>query len=260
MNVNYNNRKSLFLATNKNMMMKSLKLFVLTFLASVTVYWAQSQTIEELQQKYFDALGGKSKLATLKNMYQETSMEAMGMQVPSKMWVVFGEAMRQEIDVQGQKIVTFIGKDSGWTINPIMGSATAQPLPAQAVKGYTSVLTPGGEFASFKDNGYKATVEGKEDIDGKPAYKIKLVKDSTESIFYLDATTYYLTRSVIKADAMGQQVEIITTFSDYKKSPEGFTFPYSSVISNPMMGEIKATVTKMDINKPVDVKELQNAN
>lgn len=240
-------------------MMKSLKVIVLTLITTLSIYFVQAQTAEELQKKYFDALGGKAKLSTLKNMYQEITMEVMSMQVPSKMWIVFGEAMRQEIEVQGQKIVTFIGKDSGWTINPLMGSTSAQPLPAGAVKGYTAVLTPGGEFASFKENGYKVNVEGKEDINGKPAYKIKLSKDSTDSFFFIDVATSYLVRSIIKADAMGQSAEIVTTFSDYKKTPDGFTFPYSSVISNPMMGEIKATVTKLDINKTVDVKELQQA-
>jgi fructose-specific component phosphotransferase system IIB-like protein len=240
-------------------MMKSFKVIALTLLTTMGIYLVQAQTAEELQKKYFEALGGKAKLSTLKNMYQETTMEVMSMEVPSKIWIVFGEAMRQEVEVQGQKIVTFIGKDSGWTVNPLMGSTTAQPLPAGAVKGYASVLTPGGEFASFKENGYKVNVEGKEDINGKPAYKIKLTKDSADSFFFIDLATSYLVRSIIKADAMGQQVEIVTTFSDYKKTPEGYVFPYTSVISNPMMGEIKATVTKLDINKAVDVKELQQS-
>ena len=237
--------------------MKSLKVITLTLLTTLSIYFVQAQTVEELQKKYIDALGGKAKLATLKNMYQETTMEIMTMQVPSKMWIVFNEAMRQEVEVQGQKIVTFVGKDSGWTINPLAGASTPQPLPGTAVKGYAAVLTPGGEFGSFKEKGYKVTVEGKEDIEGKPAYKIKLSKDSADSFFFIDVATSYLVRSSMKTDAMGQQVELVTTFSDYKKTPEGFVFPYTAVSSNPMMGEIKATTTELEVNKTVDTKELQ---
>jgi len=244
----------------KQIIMKALKVILLTLLTSTAIHFAQAQTVEELQKKYFDALGGKAKLSAQKDMYQETSMEMMGMQMPSKLWIVFGKGMRQEIEIQAQKIVTFITKDSGWMINPMMGSNTPQPVPAEALKGYTAALTAGGDLASFGDNGYKATYEGKEDISGKPAYKIKLTKDSTSNVLYMDVATNYLVRSVVNVSAMGQQVEVVTNFSDYKKSPEGFVYPYSSIITNPMIGEIKATVIKLDFNKNLDIKDLQKTD
>jgi len=241
--------------------MKSLKALALVVAASFAFMFSQAQTVEELQQKYFDALGGKSKLATLKNVYQEANMAIMGMEMPSKMWIVFGALMRQEIEVQGQKIITFINSNSGWSVNPLMGAATAQPLPEEAVKEYAgSVLVPGGQLASYKEYGYTASYEGKEDVDGKPAYKIRLAKDSSEIFFYIDVTTNYLTKNVTKANAMGQEIEVTTSFSDYKKTPEGYIFPYTSVINNPMIGEIKATLTKLEVNKPVDIKELEKQN
>lgn len=262
--VGANPQNTLFLTfgkIRKNKKMKSVKALALIVAASFTFTLSHAQTVEELQQKYFDALGGKAKLATLKNVYQEANMAIMGMEMPSKMWIVFGAAMRQEIEVQGQKIITFINSNSGWSINPMMGAATAQPLPEEAVKEYAgAVLVPGGQLASYKEYGYTASYEGKEDVDGKPAYKIRLAKDSSESFFYIDVATNYLTKNVTKANAMGQQTEVTTTFSDYKKTPEGYVFPYTSVINNPMIGEIKATLTKLEVNQAVDVKELEKQN
>ena len=241
--------------------MKSVKALALAAAASFIFTFSHGQTVEELQQKYIDALGGKTKLETLKNIYQEANMSVMGMELPAKMWIVFGAAMRQEIEVQGQKIITFINSNSGWSVNPLMGAPTAQPLPEDAVKENAgAVLVPGGQLASYKEHGFTASFEGKEDIDGKPAYKIRLAKDSSESFFYIDVATNYLTRNITQTNAMGQQAEVTTTFSDYRKTPEGYIFPYTSVISNPMLGEIKATVTKLEINQPVDVKELEKQN
>lgn len=240
--------------------MRTVKIIGLIATAVFINMNSYAQTVEELQQKYFDALGGKAKLATLKNIYQEANMAIMGMEMPSKMWIVFGTAMRQEIDVQGQKIITFISSDSGWSVNPLMGAIMPQPLPKEAVKEYAAVLVPGGELASYKDKGYTASYDGKENVEGKPSYKVKLVKDSTESFFYIDEATNYITRNITKTNVMGQKVEVTTTFSDYKKTPEGYIFPFTSVVNNPMIGEIKATVTKLEINQPVDVKELQKQN
>ncbi len=226
----------------------------------LTISISHAQTVDEIQQKYITALGGESRLSSLKNIYQEANMEVMGMEMPAKLWVVYNTAMRQEIEVQGQKIATFVGKNGGWTINPMMGSAEAQPLPEDAIKGYLGMLNPGGELSSFKSNGYTATFEGKEAVNANDAYKIKLVKDSTETFLYIDVKTSYLTKTITKANAGGQSVEITTLLSDYKTSPEGYTFPYSLTINNPMLGEIKSTVTKLDINKPVDLAELEKKN
>jgi len=253
-------RNTLFLTITKNNMMRTLKTLVLIASSVFAFINSHAQTVEELQQKYFDALGGKTKLASLKNIYQEANMAIMGMDMPSKMWIVFGTAMRQEIDVQGQKIITFISNDSGWSVNPLMGATMPQPLPKEAIKDYTSVLVPGGELASYKEKGYSASYDGKENVDGKPAYKVKLEKDSTESFFYIDEATNFITRNIIKTNVMGQEVEVTTTFSDYKKTPEGYIFPFTSVVNNPMIGEIKATVTKLEINRSVDIKELQKQN
>ena len=59
---------------------------------------------------------------------------------------------------------------------------------------------------------------------------------------------------------MGQQVEQTTNYSDYKQTPEGFLFAYNTVISSPMVGEIKATITKIDVNTSLDIKELEKTN
>lgn len=240
-------------------MIQSRVFKLLTFFC-LTISISQAQTVDEIQQKFIDALGGKSKLSTLKNLYQEADMEVMGMALPAKLWVIYGSAMRQELDIQGQKILTFVGPNGGWSINPMMGSAEAQPLPADAIKEYIGMLDPGGELGNYKQNGYKASIEGKEAVNGNEAYKIKLAKDSSETILFIDLKTSYLTKSVTKANAMGQQIEITTLFSDYKKTPDGYVFPYALVINNPMIGEIKSTVKKLEINKTIDIAELDKKN
>lgn len=237
-----------------------MKKIIMALLAVICcVSFVQSQTLEEVQQKYITALGGKSTLAKLKNTYQEATMEIMGMQFEAKMWIVYGAAMRQEVEIQGQKIITYVSTDKGWMINPMMGSTTPQPLPQEALKEYIGVLTPGGELSTLKERGFNATLEGKEDVGGKPAHKIKVAKDSAESTLYVDVATNYLVQTVIKSSAMGQEFEVKTILSDYKKTPEGYVFPYTSVVNNPMMGDIKMTITKLEVNKNIDLKELEKS-
>ena len=244
----------------KNKSMKKLKFVILTAFISIMAIHIQAQTVDELQSNYIKALGGKEKIDGLKDIVMETSMQVMGMELPAKIWIVYNTATRQEIEVQGQKIITFIGKDKGWSINPLMGSTDAQPLPDEAVKSAAGSLTLGGELTDYKANGYTATYEGKDTVNGTAVHKIKLSKGDVVSTVYIDAASYYLIRNITKATVMGQQVEQTTNYSDYKKTPDGFLFAYNTVINSPMVGEIKATITKIDVNTSPDIKELEKIN
>ncbi len=237
--------------------MKKLKFALLTVIVAMSVNIGQAQTAESVIQKAIEALGGEKKLATLKDTYIEMSMEIMGMQMGSKTWVIYNTAMRQEIDIQGQKIITYIDKEKGWNVNPMMGSTTPQPLPEEAIKGAAASFSPARELSAYKEQGFKATLNGTEEVNGAKAYKLTLEKDGTSSQVFIDQATNYIVRSVIKSNVQGQEIEAVTSMSDYKKTPEGFVFPYTTVISNPMMGEIKATVTKLDVNKNVSLTDLQ---
>lgn len=240
--------------------MKKSGFAMLAIFACIWVTGAYTQTVEELQTNYIKALGGKEKIDGLKNIVMETNMQIMGMEMPAKIWIVYNTATRQEIEVQGQKIITFIGKDKGWSINPLMGSTEAQPLPDEAVKGAAGSLSAGGELTNYKENGYTAAYEGKDTVNGAAVHKIKLSKEGVVSTIYIDAASYYLIRNITKATVMGQEVEQTTSYSDYKKTPEGFLFAYNTVVSNPMVGEIKATITKIDVNTSLDIKELEKTN
>ena len=240
--------------------MKSLSTILLVAAALTSVHFAQAQTIDELQAKYVDALGGKDKLTALKTVYQETSTEVMGMTLPTRTWIIFGAAMRSEVEVQGQKIITYISKTKGWVVNPMNGSSDAQPMPDDALKVTATRLNAGGEFFNYKENGYTASYVGKEDVEGKSCHKIKLSKDGSEITIYLDPESYYLARSIYKANMMGQEVEQVFNYSDFKKSPEGFIFPYKISTNNPQAGDIVNNVTKIDVNKPIDAKEMEKEN
>lgn len=240
--------------------MKNLKRNLLTFFIGFLAVQSYAQTVDELQTNYLKALGGKEKLSALKDVVIESNVEVMGMQLPAKSWIVYGKATRQELEVQGQKIISYIGVDKGWMINPLMGSTEAQPIPDQALKAAEGTLVAGSELTDYQKRGMTAVYEGKDSVNSIAAYKIKLSKDNYESTFYLDPATYYLIRQVVKTNVEQQPVTQTTDFSDYRKTPDGFVFPYNTVVTNAMAGEIKSTINKISINTSPDIKALESTN
>jgi hypothetical protein len=164
--------------------------------------------------------------------------------------------VKTEVEMQGQKIITVVTKDKGWMINPMVGSTEPQDMPAEAVKAGIGRLDVAGEYFNYKEKGATLTLLGKEKVETADAYKIKQVsKDGNESTFFFDATTYYLTRSTFKANFMGQEAEQTVTYSNYKKTENGYIFPYTMLLST-TMGDITANLTKIEVNGIVDAKIL----
>ena len=75
-----------------------------------------------------------------------------------------GEASRQEVEFQGQKMITFISKDRRWIINPLMGAQKATPIPDDAVRAAQGSLACGSELTDYQTRGLTATYEGKDTV------------------------------------------------------------------------------------------------
>ncbi len=238
--------------------MKILRSFLLTFFAVFLIFNGSAQTVNEIQDGYIRALGGRDNLMSLKDIFMEVNLDVMGMEIPAKQWIVFNEGSRQEVDIMGHKMITFIGKDKGWMINPLMGASNPAVIPGAALKAAQGTLARGSEFADYQSRGLKAIYLGKETINDKSVYKMRLNKENYENTIYIEPNTFYIVRSIIKTSVEDVELEQTTDFSDYRKLPGGFVYPYAITTSNPMMGDINLTVDKLEVNTNPDIKALEN--
>ena len=220
-----------------------------------------AQTAADIINKNIDAMGGREKLSKLVSVYEENTTAVMGQNLESKVWVVNGKGMRTEMEMMGAKIITVMTKDTGWMSNPMMGNGDPQPLPMQQVKQAAARMDLRGQFINYVAMGYKATYMGKETVDGKPTYKVQLSKPGEGTfLYYIDATTYYVDKLDVTASSNGNQFTSSMTFTNYKKTPEGYIFPFSTEISSPQAAGgqgITNTITKVVPNQPVDPKLFQ---
>lgn len=211
-----------------------------------------AQTANDIINKNIEAMGGKDKLLKLTSVYEEMTTSVMGQEIPGKIWIINDKGMRTEMTVMGQKMITVVTKDTGWMVNPMMGSSTPQPLPSQQLKQSIARLDLRGQFMNYVNKGYTATLLGKEAVNGKDAYKIKLVKSSEPTIiFFIDASSYLITKVSTDVDANGTTMTANVLMSEYKKTPEGYAFPFVTTIeAGPT--EVKNTITKVTVNPTID--------
>jgi len=232
----------------KNLKMKMIKTLMIgatAFLATA----AQSQTVDEVISKHVEAIGGKEKLSQVKSLYTENSVDVMGNAAPQKEYLLEGKGYKSELDFNGTSIVQCFTDKSGWMVNPMAGGADAQAIPDAVYKSGKSQIYFGGPLIDYAAKGYKAELMGK---DGG-SFKIKISSDGSENFYFIDATSYYLTKSLIKSEVMGQSVDITTTYSDHKKTDFGVVLPYTKNVDMGMF-QMSQKTEKIEVNKAIDPK------
>ena len=228
--------------------MKKIKSLLFALLA-ITASSLYAQTVDEVINKHVDAIGGKEKLSQVKSVYTENSMEVMGNSVAQKEYLLEGKGYKSEVEFNGSNIVQCLNDKGGWTINPMMGSSDAQAIPDEMYKSGKPQIYIGGALSNYVAKGYKAELAGQEGGN----FKIKVTGDGLETYYFIDAKTYLLTKSVSKGEAMGQSVEVTTTYSDHKKTDFGIVLPYTKSVDMGMFQFVQKT-DKVEVNKPIDPK------
>ena len=230
--------------------MKFKQTFIL-FLLSVTSYalFAQ-QSADAIINDYFNAIGGRDKIAQINSVYMEGSFEVMGNSGQSNITILNGKGYKSVTNFNGTDIVQVVTDTSGWMINPMMGSPEPTPIPQEQYLPVKDEIYIGGALFNYKNNGYNVQFTGTENVDGKPAYKLEASsKDSIKSTYYIDSATHYLTQLV--REYAGQTTT--AKYSDFRKTEFGNTLPYDEEVSLPQGFQVTYKITKVETNKPVDV-------
>ncbi len=233
--------------------MRTYKLVALATLAMLLTISVSAQTADEIIGKYVKAIGGKDLLSKITSVYSETSTDVMGMQIPGKITILNGKGMKQEMEVNGSTMTTCFTDKGGWSINPMAGGTEPEDMPAAQYNSGKAQIIVGAPFVNYSETGYKAELLGTDSVAKVNAYKIKLTApDSTSTLYFFDPNTFYMLKTVQKAEMQGQMVENVISFSDYRQT-DGYAMPYKMDMD--MAGgqfNLSTTITKVELNKPVN--------
>jgi len=211
---------------------------------------AYAQTVDEIVDKHVAAMGGLDKLKSVNTIITERSIAVQGMEIPSKSTLVVGKFLRSESTIMGNAMVQVVDGKTGWMIRPTQMGGTGEPedMPADQVKQQAGQLDPFGSLVNYKEKGNKVELVGKEKVDKKDNYHLKVTgSDGQLSDQFIDAETYLISK--VKMDMGGETGEI--DFSNYKEV-DGIKFANTLEMSNSQMGLITLLTNKVVINAQVD--------
>ena len=229
--------------------MKITKFCVLLLTVVSVGFAAKAQTADDIIGKYVDAVGGKDKLAQVKSVHTEATVNVMGTDNPASITVLVGKGYRSEAEVNGSKITQVYTDKGGWSINPFGGSSDPAPMPDDQYQAGKDDIWIGGMLLNYKAAGYTAELLPK---DGNN-YPIKITAGKRVTTYYIDATTYFINKTTTTASMQGQDMNVTTTYSNYQKTEFGYLAPYKIDVD---LGQFQLgyTVKSVSVNKDVDPK------
>jgi len=235
--------------------MRTLRALTLSLALTGAAFGTQAQTVDDVVNKYVQALGGADKMRSMQSSVAEGTMTLQGMDIPLKVSTIHKKGVRVEFDVMGTNNITVMTPTSGWMLMPINNQTEPVDADAASVKEAAIDMDLTGELLDYKAKGNQVKLAGKETQEGQELYKISLTrKDGSGSDYFLDANSYHVAKRVTKKSVQGQEVEVTELFSNYKKSAEGFV--YAETTEQMPLG-MKMNFSKMQINSGVDEKILE---
>jgi len=216
---------------------------------------AQTPTADELVAKYLAARGGMDKLQAVNTARIAGTVSTQGMDLELTVTSKRPNKMRQEVTVQGQKMIQAFDGTTVWGINPMMGSPTPQVMEGPQADLIRTQSLFDGPLVGYKDRGDTLEVVGPATVEGAKAWNLKLTrKDGKSMNILLDAETGLERQWTTTMDQGGMTMEVQTIMSDYQ-TVSGLQVARS--MKTLMGGQQVAslTFTSVEFNVPVDDAE-----
>lgn len=243
----------IFVVGNQEEVMDQLKGFGAVELLDIygkPVKAAQSagdMTAQNVIDQYLDAIGGKDKLAAVKDITIEMEASIQGQTMTTTMVKKAPAKMKVEVAMMGSVIQEVIFDGSAGSMN-MMGQA--QKIEGDAAAGIKSQAAIFPELLFDADT--EMELKGIEELNGQQVYvlQLKTASGGSQTNYYAVDTGLKL-RTIATEQAQGQTVNTTVDFLDYQEK-DNILFPMIQKTSGgPMPFPIEMKVQSVEVNTNV---------
>jgi outer membrane lipoprotein-sorting protein len=217
---------------------------------------AQELTLDQLIQKNTEAVGGAEAVKAIQTVVITGKMVMGGGQVELPVTIKLKRPgmSRMDAEFQGRSLTRAFDGTTAWQVMPMTGSSDPQKMSERETRDMmeSDLDAQLGLLSASRAKAQSMELIGKEDLEGSPAYKIKVTRKSGDVVhLWLDAGTFLPVKSSARVSQMGQEIEVDSYPTNYKKVG-GVVMPYSSEQKVGGRSMVQMVFEKVDINAPVD--------
>jgi hypothetical protein len=174
----------------------------------------------------------------------------MGMEMPMVMWMKNPDKIKSVTSVNGQDMIQVFDGVKGYSVNPMTGSTDPVEMTPDQIKQTLNNSIFQNSMANYFKNG-QLTLTGEENVNDKPAYKLKATTEGGQVIdMFIDKSSYFLVKTSTTTEANGMTVTADSYPSDYTET-SGVMIPMKTTISAQGM-DIVMNFTKVEVDVPME--------
>lgn len=228
--------------------MRNLLIFAFFVIAMVMVQFAQAQTADDVIDKYLAAMGGKEKLLSLNSARFTGSMSIQGTDVSITVTKLQMMGSRTDIEVMGTSNYQIVTPTKGMVFMPVQGMSAPEEMPEAQFKSGQIQLDIQSALLNYKEKGSTVELLATEKVDGEDNFKLKITfKNGLVTNYFIGSKNYRINKTTGKRTINGEEMEVSTSYSNYKQNADGYWFSYTN---GTIQGEIN--YDKIETNIKVD--------
>ena len=216
-------------------MQRTLVLWVLCGLLALAGQ-GLAETLDEVLAKNLEVRGGEDAILAVGSSRMTGTMRmgdsaAGALEMPFTIEFKRPNKVRIEFTMQGMTAVQAFDGEVGWAIMPFLGKTEPEEMAEDQLKEMKEQADFDGVLVNFEEKGHTVELLGTEEVDGTPAYKLKVTKANGDVVnLYLDQEYFIEFKADTKREVQGNEIEVSTVFGDYKEVG-GLLFAHSMEMS-----------------------------
>lgn len=214
-----------------------------------------AQTLDEIVALNLESKGGLEKIratTTVRMTGTVTARDPMGQVMKAGMTITAKRPnlMRRETTMNGESVIAAFDGKTFWMAR---GKMPPQELPGPQAAYAMQDAEFDSVFVDYKTKGSKIDLAGKETLDGKPVYHLKVTKkNGPVQDFYLDAGTGLEKKISVRVESPDREpVTFVTEMSDYREV-DGRQIPFRTRQLQNNVEVSSVALDKVEFNVPAD--------
>ena len=196
--------------------LSNLFIFGLLVVLLLLAQFAAAKTADEIIERHLLACGGLEKLSAVQSIYFEGVKMEGTMEPCIKIIKEQNKFCRTEIITGEENAFLLVTKQGAWSFFS-QRPGFAEEIPSEQAVALQLQIDPIGPLVDYLAKGHIVSLMGKEFLEEKKCFKIKLkTKTGVELLFWIDAKTYLIKQSSIRSLGEGAN-EMQTQYKNYKE-------------------------------------------
>lgn len=196
------------------------RIALLAALAATPVFATSTDapTLEDIIAGHLESRGGHEALEAVETARMTGTVTTGGVANPITIEYKRPDKIRIEVESQGLTIAQGYDGENGWAVSPHVGANEPTELTGDRLRQLRdrSDLIE-GPLVDFEDKGHSIELLGQDEVEGRPAYKLRIRRQSgTELITYLDAENLLEVKQVTETRVGGAPLTVTVYLEDYK--------------------------------------------